>query len=271
MLPAYAPQCPAGATPVIDSAIVTVQIGAAQSWRKHKYSAAQRTRILYYADAIRQHFVPPTSLGEIPMLGVTRTDSGERSSGKRPEAGNRVAVSGRLVIVVKADGRLKAQAWENTPVSVSFANAVTRATVVADSMGAFADMPPVGSNDGDTLALTIISRAQALEGEPTLLRARIPAYVAAMGARVERQQLAEYPEAARASAAENDGEVHFVVGSDGRAVPSSVTVTSTEFSDFIEPMRTAVVNGSYHAGISGGCSVPMAVSQEFAFRIRPRP
>ena len=264
MLPAFVPQCPAGSAPVVDSSIVTVQISPGVSWRTREYDAAERTRILSYADAIRQHFVPPVTLGVMPMLGVLSAREDRRTS----EAGAHAAVSGRLVLVVSQVGRLTVQAWETRPLSAAFAAAVTRAVIVADSLGAFADMPPVGPTDGDTLALNITTRVHPAEGDPMLMRAQIPAYAASQGAAVKRQIMPKYPETARASDTDtdNDGRIRFIVGSDGRAVASSVQVTRTDFSDFSEPMRQTVINGTYRAGTSGGCTVPMAVMQDFKFR-----
>ena len=262
---AYAPQCPVGTTPVIDSGIVTVQISAASEWRDRKYSAAQRSRIVLYADALRERFVPPSTLGELPTLGVQAAD-GTTDTSKGSTVVPHVAITGRLVLILDDAGRLKRQAWEEVPLSAAFANAVTDAAAAADSTGGFDGMPPVAPGDGDTLALDITSRTKLNAAQPVLMRARIVSYVVTQSPAVMRQEPPEYPEQARRARTENDGIVTFIIGSNGRAVSSSVQVTRTNYRDFILPMRRSVANGTYRAGLSGSCRVPIAVRQEFAFR-----
>lgn len=257
-LPALSPQCPAGAAPKVDSTAVTIGIWPSKKWRDESYDEAQRQRMQYYADGIRQHFVAPASLGELPVLG----EGFEKGGGIE-----RSVLGGSVALIVTPEGRLSKIAWEQSPLSIPLANAITSAATAADSAGAF-DGIPRRRNALDTLSLNIGAWTQRVpEKAAALLRARTAAYVVESDANLLRRVPPEYPENAKRNFAENVTVVTFIVGSDGKAHMPSFQAIRTDFRDFEAPIRTAVGEATYRPARSGGCAVPRLVSQQFDFRM----
>ena len=240
-LPALSPQCPVGAAPKVDSTAVTIGIWPSKKWRDESYDDAQRQCMQHYADGIRQHFVAPASLGELPVLG----EGIEKGGGVE-----RSVLGGALALIVTPEGRLSKIAWEQAPLSIPIA------ATAADSAGAF-DGLPRRRNALDTLSLTIGAWTQNVpEKASALLRARTAAYVVESEAALLRRVPPEYPENAKRTFAENVTAVTFIVGSDGKAHMPSFQAIRTDFSDFEAPIRTAVGEATYRPARSGGCAVP---------------
>lgn len=259
---ALAPRCPTGAVARVDTSDVIVGVWPSATWKDRKYDAAQQQRIRYYADAIRQHFTPPASLGELPVLSERLADRKTRDDGSRS------VIEGRLALIVKPDGRVDKLAWERVPLSVPLANAITQAAMAADASGDF-DGIPRGRNALDTLSVTIDSRTGDLPpGAAALMRARVIGYVVdRLPTRLE-QMTPEYPAQAKANFAGNKATVQFIIGTDGRAVMSSFQVTRTDWADFEAPMREAIATGRYRPAESGGCAVPWLAWHPFEFKLR---
>jgi hypothetical protein len=262
-IPALAPQCDAGATPKLDTATVTVGLWPAERWKDNKYGDKQQLRMRYYADAIRQYFVAPPSLGELPLLG-------EETAGKPNDEGMRSVIAAGLVLVVEPGGRTKTVAWGKRPLSDQLAAALAAAVTAADTAGAF-DGIPRESRVNDTLLLTVGSRRGDLPaGGVPLLRARVEGYVVDRPPMTLKMATPEYPENARRNFAGNKGVLSVIIGSGGRAYMPSFHLTRTDFADFELPMRVAVAESSFEAAHSGGCRVPQLVQQPFEFHPRSR-
>jgi hypothetical protein len=262
-LPALAPQCPAGAAPVMDTSTVTVALWPAAKWKDKKYSDAQQLRMRYYADGIRGQFVAPRSLGELPILGEVE----ERK--RKSDDGSRSVVRAGIVLVVTPEGRTKTVAWEQVPLSVPLAAALANAVRAADSLGAF-DGIPREPEAGDTLLLTLDSRRNELpRGAVPLLRAQVTGYVVERGPLVSTLPTPEFPESARRNFARNKGVVAFIVGTGGRAYMPSFQLTRNDWADFEPPIRAAIAAAEFVPARSGGCRVPQLGVQPFDFNQRP--
>jgi len=263
-LPALSPQCPSGAAPKLDSVTVTVGIWPAERWRDEKYGKAQQLRMGYYADGIRQHFVAPSTLGELPVLG-------EVLSQRKVDDGSRSVVSAGLVLVVTPEGRVRTMAWQQVPLSTPLAAALVDAVRAADSAQTF-DGIPREAKAGDTLLFTIGSRRDALPpGGAALLRARIESYVVDQPPMIVKMKNPEYPENARRNFADNDGVVSFIMGSQDRPYMPSFQVTRTDFTDFEPAMRSALTESTFRSARSGECRVPQLAQQAFRFEVNRRP
>jgi hypothetical protein len=262
-IPALTPQCDAGAAPKVDTATVTVGLWPADRWKDRKYGDKQQLRMRYYADAIRQHFVAPPSLGELPLLG-------EETAGKPNDDGMRSVIAAGLVLVVAPEGRTKTVAWGKRPLSDQLAAALAAAVSAADTAGAFDGIPREAAAN-DTLLLTVGSRRGELPlGGVALLRARVEGYVVDRPPMARKLATPEYPENARRNFAGNKGVLSVIIGSGGRAYMPSFHLTRTDFSDFELPMRVAVAESIFEAARSGGCRVPQLVQQPFEFHPRAR-
>ena len=263
---AYAPACPAGKTPLIDSSEVVVELAAGDGWHDRRYSDEQRLRILYYADAIGQRFVAPLTLGEIPVLAEMPRGAQQRDNGAR------LVLSGSLVLLVAPDGRMHLLAWQQRPLSAPLAQALTNAARMAEDSGNFASILPAGQTKGiDTLLLALRSRFADSAGGVPLMRARVNGYVAETPSKVLRGMTAEYPDMALRAGVQAGVNAVFVIGSDARAVMPSLQFTRADWQDFMGPVRSAIQAGEFIAATSGGCTVPSYVMQLFQFKIRRSP
>jgi len=84
---------------------------------------------------------------------------------------------------------------------------------------------------------------------------------------VTRAAAPRFPDALRSSGVEGEVQVKFVVGTNGRVEPGSITVTSSPHRLFSEAVRTALLDARFRPAQVGGQSVRQLVAQSFAFRL----
>jgi hypothetical protein len=260
------PICPAGQKPLVDTSTVTVVVNAGTAWNRRQFVEADRTRILYYADAIRQRFVAPPSLGALPVLAEWT----HMSWGGEPSRYS--AVGGKIVLVVKPNGRLRQAFWQVLPFSTPLARAFYLATVVADTSHDFEGIPGDENRQvDDTLVIQLRSADRASEtGALPLMRAQLVSYLPDTPASVIKRGDLYYPLDAERSKVENEGEMQVLIGTDGKAVMNMTQITRIDWRDFITPMRRAVEGTIYQPAMSNGCAVPSIYIQPFKFGlIRP--
>jgi len=255
----YAPNCASSSRPAIDSTPATVTISAGVAWNAHLFAPTERARMQFHADAIRQHFTPPASLGSLPLLAES-PDGGW--GGARTDHS---AVAGKLVLVLKQNGRLREAFWQLLPGSASFAAAVFTAASAADVAGEFASIPrgDVRRTD-DTVVVQVRSTvAPPAADELPLMRVRVPRYVSKVPARRTSESSLFFPMHSDGGMVENEGEMVVVVGSDGRADMSRTQVTRIEAPNFLALMQRVVAAATYEPAVSGGCLVPSVVIERF--------
>jgi hypothetical protein len=254
--------CPIGRAPLIDTTQVIVVLEPAKAFLDSAYTDAQRLQISFYADAIARRFVPPPTLGNIPTLVDLPAYYADGE-----DDGSRSVLGGRLVLIVKRNGRVTL-AWEYFPLATPLARAVERAAQVADSAGDFDGiLRPEEKRSDDTLAIDIRSHLEGGTPQFPLMRARLPGYRGETLAMVSKAGRLEYPPSAARQRVATNGEVRFVVGTDGRAVPAYTQVTRAGWRDFVEPMRKAISSTEFIPATSGGCKVPALARQRFGFII----
>lgn len=256
------PGCPAGRTPLVDTTQVLVVLEPAKVFLDSAYTDAQRLQISFYADAIARHFVPPPTLGDIPTLVDLPAYYADGE-----DDGSRSVLGGRLVLIVKRNGRVTL-AWEYFPLATPLAQAVVRAAQVADSAGDFDGiMRPEDKRTDDTLAIDVRSRLEGDAAQFPLMRARVSGYRGETLAMVSKAGRLEYPSSAGRARVGTRGEVRFVVGTDGRAVAAYTQVTRAGWRDFVLPMTKAIAGTEFVPATSGGCKVPALARQRFSFII----
>jgi Gram-negative bacterial TonB protein C-terminal len=255
------PVCPAGRSPRIDTTQVIVGLEPAKSYLDSAYTDDQHRQMSFYADAIARRFVAPPTLGSVPTLVDLPAYYAEGS-----DDGGRSVLSGRLILIVKRNGRLKTLAWEYFPMAQPLERAIVRAAQAADSAGDFDDiMRPDNKRTDDTLAIDIRSLPETSSPPFPLMRVRLPGYRGETLATTQKVGKLEYPRSAERMNVGTKGEVRFIVGSDGHAVVAYTQVTRAGWRDFVEPMRKAVASSVYTPATSGGCSVPAWVRQQFTY------
>jgi hypothetical protein len=261
-----APRCPEGQRPMIDSSVVTVVIGAGTAWNRRVFTDDDRKRTQFYADAIRQHFTPPASLGAAPTLAESQ------STAWGGEYSRHSTVGGKLVLVVKPNGRLRDKFWQVQPLSAAFATAVMQATIAADTSRDFDGIPgAVSDRLDDTLVVQIRTiESDAQPNELPMMRAQLQSYIADTPAFVTKKGELYYPINAGDSGVENEGEMQVIVGSDGKAVMPSSQITRLDWRDFVSTMRRAIEGSTYQPAMSNGCAVPGVVIERFKFTMQGR-
>lgn len=259
----FQPVCPSGATPRLVQTTALVAIDAAERWGERRYDAAHRRTALFYADAIRQHFTAPPSLGALPPFGEQVVDD---STQTRPDG--HTAVAGRLVLIAKPDGRLRSVFWLDSPLAASFTDSVYSAAQAADAAHEFEGIPRVGKRGDDTLVVELRAVPVVSTVQLPMMKVQLSAYALDSPAMVTKAAHVTYPERAGRSGIGTDAWVRFVIGSDGRPAAETFQVTQVDYSDFILPMRQLVMWSEYSAATSGRCAVPTVVLQPFRFEPR---
>jgi hypothetical protein len=256
----YAPICPAGSRANVDSLDAYVTIGAGTAFNEHTYSPAARKNILFYADAIRQRFVPPSSLGAVPLLAeVPMTSWGGYES-------QHSAVGARLVIVVKGNGRLRDKYWQLAPQSRPLANALVAAVVAADTSHDFEGVPRALESDGDD---TVVVQIRAVDrpgsNDLPMMRVRLATIVPDTPALRTKKGGLFYPSNAGNAGLEALAEVEYHVGADGKVIMPSVQFTRLNWRDFVRPVEGALRASEYAPASSGGCAIPIRMRGTFTF------
>ena len=256
------PRCPEGAAPVVDSSVVVVGLAPRLEFRGRRYDAAHRAQNLYIADAIRAHFVPPASLGALPLVGeapAVRARAGEVS---------RSALRTELVVIRRPNGHLREIAWTLQPASGPLGEALVAAVRSAEADGSLAEVHrPAGAKGDDTVALAVVTTSDSAPPQLPLMRARVPVYVVDSAPMVVQLTQPIYPVAARRARVATELTAWFLIGSDAQVIPASVQFTRVDWQDFIEPIRTALATSRFLAAQSGGCRVPFFAQQQFAFEL----
>lgn len=258
------PICPPGGAPEVDSGTYAVVLSPGTAWNRHQYTDAERTRILYHADAIRAHFTPPPTLGDLPTIG----ESLIAAWGGAPSAHS--AVGGKLVMVMRPNGRLRTVFWQVIPFSRPLAIALNNAVLAADTSHAFEGMPPATDPSRDD---TLVVQVRSLVKEPEatdlpLIRARLARYVITSRLAIRKEGGLYYPSNAEYRQVENKGEMQVLVGSDGKAIMPATQVTRIEYRDFLSTMRRAIEGTVYEPARSGDCAIPAIMIHSFDFSIR---
>jgi hypothetical protein len=258
----FIPVCDSTHRPVVDSSRMLVALDAGTTWKDRAYTDAQRGTIRFYADAIRQHFRAPESLGNLPVVGQVRdsvTGAIERVD----------ALSGSLLLVVKSDGSVTDVMWETVPFSVNIANAVFTAAEEARTAGDFLGMPRLrGGSADDTVIVALVTVKDSAKAVVPLMRVAMNSYVVDSLAMVLKAKFPVYPRTALSYGADTKAMARWVIGSDGQPVASTVQITRTDWRDFVAPIRTSILTSRYIAARSGGCAVPFIVEQPYQFEIR---
>jgi TonB family protein len=84
---------------------------------------------------------------------------------------------------------------------------------------------------------------------------------------VIRAAAPRFPDLLRSSGIEGEVQVTFIVGTNGRVEPSSITVTTSPHRLFSEAVRTALLDARFSPAQVGGHAVRQLVAQSFAFRL----
>ena len=77
-----------------------------------------------------------------------------------------------------------------------------------------------------------------------------------------------YPDALKSVGVEGVVAMRFIVGTDGRVEPGSISVVSSPHKLFSEAVRTALLNSKYRPAEAGGQAVRQLVEQSFSFRLQ---
>lgn len=258
--------CPVGRAPIVDSTTVTVVISSGTAWNRRTYTDADRQRILFYADAMRARFTQPPSLGALPTLAESWLPAWGGAQSLHS------AVGGKLVLVVKPNGRLREAFWQVLPLSAPFARAVYVAAITADTARDFDGIPAgeSGRVDDSLVVQTRTIRGDPGPGDLPIMRARLASFVVQSPALVVKKGGLYYPMNAADAGVENEGEMQVIVGSDGKAVMSSTQVTRIDWRDFVTTMRRAVQESIYQPAMSNGCAVPAVTIERFKFSVQRR-
>jgi hypothetical protein len=257
----FVPQCDSLHRPVMDSSQMIVALDAGRKWKDVEYTEAQRSTIRFYADAIRQHFRAPQSLGDLPIIGEVKDSITGKISGS-------TALNGSLILVMKERGGVRDLLWASVPLSISLANAVYAAAEAARAAGDFDGIPRLSDSKGDdTVFVELAAYADSARATLPLMRVAIVSYVIDSFAMAGSDRKVKFPASALRAGVGTRAEVQFAVGADGNAVPSTIQVTRTDWRDFVAPLRDGIRATGFIPARSGGCAVPNIVRQPFDFAI----
>jgi hypothetical protein len=256
----FAPVCDSLHRPVMDSSQMIVTLEAGRKWKDIEYTDAQRNTIRFYADAIRQHFHPPESLGNLPIVGEVKDGKGSIVMSS--------ALSGSIIVVTRANGGVRDVMWQATPLSIRLANAISAAIQDARLAGDLDGIPRLNdSSADDTVVVDLWALKDSSRAEFPLMRIGIVSYVVDITATARNDRAPRFPPSASRAGVGTKAEVQFAIGADGKAVQSTIQVTRTDWRDFVAPLRDGIQAAGFIPARSGRCSVPTIDRQPFNFEI----
>jgi hypothetical protein len=245
----FTPACDSGRTMPVDTATVTVVVRPA--WNMTG-SSRKRARLL--AQVLANFFEPPT-IATLPQpQGWYRRDG-------VPLPGS----GGTLQVDLSDSGRISALGWTKPSESPELMNAVTRALEAAGTAGALSTL---GKKRGDSMRILLAAVDRAQKEDQSLMQLKAVYYPLEHPAEIESMPTADYPDALRPARAEGWVDVTYVVGVDGRVVPSTLRTVSFTHAEFVEPARDAILQGRFRPARSRGCRLSQLVAQRVSFATR---
>jgi len=252
-----APACGSPGTLLADTAGFVVSLSAVAVRRDTNDLMLARLE----AQAVADNFQRPARLtlprNWIPTMPAHRLGDSTEPSG----------LTGRLTLRVDHRGRLvEAALPESTDVAELNAGLLA-AVRRADSTGALA--PTLGRDSIALVTLRIGADTAADALTSPFIRVRVPYTRITTAAGVRRQAPVLLP---RTDDRPVDAvvDLQFVIGEDGRALPSSLWLTADR-RELVGPVIWAVLNSEFTPARSGACPVPQLVQQRIHFHYQYPP
>ena len=224
-----------------------------------------RNDYLAAAQAILEHYRAPERIwvplwarlvGDTSLLGRDTTD--DAPHGFDGEVRFRLGATGRLATDSIAVETL------NDDLAASVAAAIRR----ADSAAAFGPPSKKLLKDRGFIRLHFVTPRRSTDRVATLLRVIVPTVRLDTPPSVESRPRIRYPDNLRARRISGRVVLQFVIGSDGRAVQSTLSILRGEYRDFIMTAVDAVPEMRFKPARVADCDLPVLVRVPVEFNIR---
>ena len=225
---------------------------------------AERDTYLLVAQAIADHFVPPSALKFASWPGTFC---------RRPGNANGVdtdcfGLGGILNFTVDSLGRLTSDAPSATTESVELNRALTAAIAAASAAG---DLPVPSKRMWTSkrpLTLAIRSSTDVLTESVPFVRTRMLTVMVDVPPSMKTMSQPRYPPRAEQMGITDRVELEFVIDSTGKPEPNSMMVMDAKYREFVTAAVNSFRESRYNPGMSHGCAVPVLVHTAVSFQLR---
>jgi TonB family protein len=212
---------------------------------------------LYYAETIAEHFSSPKAL----TLAYMPTKHASAS----PTMDD-FGLGGRLQFKLDSDGRLKRPIAAATT-APELNEALARALIQADSAHELSPPPKTPAFANGLIELRVYSTRERPPMAAPLMRARVRVLTIDVPPRLKSIKPLKYPVVAMAAGIPGRVVLRFVIGENGRVIPSTVQTVEAEYREFIDASVESILSAKFEPAEIAGCPVPMQIEQGLAFKI----
>jgi len=241
----------------IDTAAVTFVVRPADDENGELVRGRAYERAHAVANILVQHFVPPAAV-ILPKPRAVYLGGGPFISA--------MELSADFDLWLDSNGRITGVEWRVASRTPELVDAVLRALRAADSAMAFVQLrEPV--NVPIHLLLTETNSLAA--DDQRLMPLRIAYYPMEQPVQIQSIPEPKYPREPRKAGLEGRVVLQYVVGANGRVVPSTLWVVSATDDRFIAAASAAVLHGKFRPASGHGCRLSMIVRQGVGFKLEP--
>jgi len=216
-----------------------------------------RLAYLYYAQTIGEHFSAPKAL----TLAYMPTKHASAS----PTMDD-FGLGGRLQFKLDSHGRLKKPIAAATTAPELNA-ALARALIQADSANELWPPPKTPAFADGLVQLRVYSTRERPSMAAPLMRAKVRVLTIDVPPRLKSAEPPKYPLDAKAAGIPGRVVLRFVIGENGRVIPSTVQTVEAEYREFIDASVESILSARFEPAEIAGCPVPMQIEQGLAFKI----
>ncbi|HEY7028113.1 MAG TPA: energy transducer TonB [Gemmatimonadales bacterium] len=221
-----------------------------------------RLAYLYYAQTIGEHFSAPKAL----TLAYMPT----KHASVNPSMDD-FGLGGRLQFKLDSHGRLKRPIAAATT-APELNEALARALIQADSAHELSPPPKTPAFADGLVELRVYSTPQRWPMAVPLMRAKVRVLSIDVPPQLKSAEPPKYPLIAKAAGLPGRVVLRFVIGENGRVIPSTVQTVEAEYREFIDASVESILSAKFEPAQISGCPVPMQIEQGLAFKIgEPEP
>ena len=239
-----------------DTAGVTLYLEAYHRFRDPERNADHHVELLH-ANAIASVFEKPAAVTLTQPLAWN--PKAARPGGLAPTY---PSLSLEAILIKDTAGRLLDVQFREASSSAELNRAFLAAAFRADSLGFYGSIPKLGAAGTDTIRVAMNGSASPPDSSIPLFRLRVAYFLMDHSATPKTQPAPVTPVPDK----HDEVSLRYVIGSDGRAIQSTIRLVDGRYREFAEEAARVVLGSEFVPATSQGCAVPQWVHQQIRWR-----
>ncbi|MEO8449931.1 MAG: energy transducer TonB [Gemmatimonadota bacterium] len=239
-----------------DTAGITLYLEAYHRFRDSERRADHHVELLH-ANAIASAFERPAAVTLTQPLAWN--PKAARPGGVAPTY---PSLSLEAILIKDTTGRLLEVQFREATSSAELNQAFLSAVYRADSIGLYNSIPKLSAAGTDSIRVAMNGSATPPDSAIPLFRLRVAYFQIDQPATPKTQPAPETPVANK----QDEVSLRYVIGSDGRAIQSTIRLVDGRYREFAEEAARVVLGSEFTPATSKGCAVPQWVHQQIRWR-----